>query len=130
MTDIEAIMRAGGWERGREIDVSSYDQVYAENGFSLAPGVRQLLREVGGLTFTYPHPRSGEMKSLTFDPIHAIADFFMEWVPIYSVRAGKELVPVGHALANTCFYWLTWMGACTAATTITSVVWAVPSVSH
>ena len=98
-TDTESLLRKAGWQEGRIIDTTEYEQVLREEGFEIQTCVIALLQEFGGLRIVPPHAKVPEKTDdFIFEAVKATYQSLAHWVKgNYSDRVGKKLCSVGEA---------------------------------
>ncbi len=98
-TDTESLLRKAGWQEGRKIDTTEYEQVLREEGFEIPTCVIVLLQELGGLRIVHPHAKvPGETDDFIFEAVKATYQSRADWVKDnYSHRVDKKLCSVGEA---------------------------------
>ncbi len=98
-TDTESLLRKAGWQEGRKIDTTGYEQVLREEGFEIPACVIALLQEFGGLRIVHPHAKvPGKTDDFIFEAVKATVEHRGGWAKgNYSHRVGKKLCSVGEA---------------------------------
>jgi len=98
-TDTHSLLRKAGWQEGRKIDITGYEEVLREEGFEIPTCVIALLQEFGGLRIVHPHAKvQGETDDFIFEVDKVMVEHEDYWVKgNYSHRVGKKLCCVGKA---------------------------------
>jgi len=98
-TETESILIKAGWQNGRKIDTTGYEQALKEEGFEIPNCVITLLQEFGGLRIVHPHAKvPGKTDDFIFEVVKATCHYLAGWVKgNYSRRVGKKLCSVGEA---------------------------------
>ncbi len=96
-----ACLRAAGWEPGRRLDVRSFVEVLAGDGYAVFPPVEEFVAAFGNLTISFPHYRDPTIiDHCHFDVAQAVRNVFPENVSYWSDRVGDPLCPIGEAFSN------------------------------
>ncbi|HDN25833.1 MAG TPA: hypothetical protein ENG03_01800 [Thioploca sp.] len=95
-TKTQSLLIKAGWQEGRKIDTTGYEQVLREEEFEIPTCVKALLQEFGGLRIVHPHAKvPGETDDFIFEAVKATYQSLADWVKgNYSHRVGKKLCSV------------------------------------
>jgi hypothetical protein len=95
----EALLIKAGWQEGRKIDTTKYEQILRKEGFEVPNCVIALLQEFGGLRVVHPHAKvPKETNDFIFDVDKAVVEYGYSWAKRnYNHRVGKKLCSVGEA---------------------------------
>jgi len=87
-----------GWYEARKIDISEYEKVLANGGYSIFDCAKKFLEQFGGLIITHPHRKVPEKTSdININPRQAVEGIYIEKVKDYEKIIGSPLVVVGEA---------------------------------
>ncbi|RMI25796.1 SUKH-3 domain-containing protein [Streptomyces triticirhizae] len=93
----DQVLRAAGWQPGRAVSTSQYEQLLSERGgFTIHPAARSFLAEFGGLEVQERGPGITALK-VDFQINPALAEWDDEIFDVLSEEAGAYLYPVGMA---------------------------------
>jgi hypothetical protein len=98
-TNTKSLLIKAGWQEGRKVDTTGYEQVLIEEGFEIPNCAITLLQEFGGLRIVHPHAKvPRETDDFIFEAVKATFMSRADWVKEnYSRRVGKKLCSIGEA---------------------------------
>lgn len=92
--EVEEVLRAAGWARGRRVDVEPWRRMFAEGGLAMHPAAEEFLAEFGGLSVNVSGSGITKAKEpFEVDPELCLDEEgrFLGW----GARIGRQLYPVG-----------------------------------
>ncbi len=92
--EVERVLRAAGWQPGRQVDTTAWRQDLEKSGFRMHDGAERFLAEFGGLKVDVRGPGVSVARvPFEFDPMLADGedDRFAEW----GDDIGQALFPIG-----------------------------------
>jgi hypothetical protein len=90
--DTETVLRRAGWNPGRQVDTSAYEELYKREGFPVFPVVLDFLRSFGGIVAQ--EPLVGVGNGFHFDPVRSVEAYEAGLVGIWAT-VGAPLIPIG-----------------------------------